>query len=452
MDLNQKIKDCLKICPQTKEFIIGQKASERIVEVLKNHYADNNNVLVIGDEITMKIAGDKVAQIAAEAGYNVETYLFVKTDKEDWDYIHEIQAAIEKNGAVPVIVGSGYLNDLVKVASLEAKAKYICIPTVASVDGYCSFGAAIKTGGNKITYDCPAPYAVIADTEVLAAAPKFLTAAGYGDLAAKVPAGAEWMIADLFGTEPIHEPAWNCFYDILPELLGDPEGIAKGDFEAVKNLFAGLVLSGIAMQVAQSSRPASCCDHLFSHCLDMTHHTFNGRPQLHGAQVAIGTLTMCAVFDELFKYDLTQIDVDKCVAAWPSLEEVQKVAVDTFADFPIKDLGLQMMTKKYEPADKVRKELETIKAIWPEFKKKLQGQVWTYEEMKSRLEKAGAPVDPSQIGVSRAYLKSLFPKAAQMRWRINVFDLMKRCGIYEEVVEKIFAPGGVWDLTQEKLA
>ena len=140
--------------------------------------------------------------------------------------------------------------------------------------------------------------------------------------------------------------------------------MAAGDPDAIGDLFKGLVLSGFAMQLAQSSRPASCCDHLFSHLLDMTHHTFNGKSQSHGFQVAIGTLTMCAVFDEFLKYDLTGIDVDACVAAWPSLEQEQQRALEIFEGFPAPRLGWENLTRKYEPAEKVRKELEDIKAVY----------------------------------------------------------------------------------------
>jgi glycerol-1-phosphate dehydrogenase [NAD(P)+] len=92
---------------------------------------------------------------------------------------------------------------------------------------------------------------------------------------------------------------------VLDEMLADPEKVGAGDPEAVAALFAGLTISGIAMQFAKSSRPASCSEHLFSHYLDMTHHRHNGKLQSHGFQVAVGTLTTCAMFDELFKMDLT---------------------------------------------------------------------------------------------------------------------------------------------------
>ena len=43
----------------------------------------------------------------------------------------------------------------------------------------------------KQTFTCPAPRAIVADVGVMAAAPAAMTAAGYADLAAKIP-GCKW--------------------------------------------------------------------------------------------------------------------------------------------------------------------------------------------------------------------------------------------------------------------
>ena len=281
---------------------------------------------------------------------------------------------------------------------------------------------------------------------MIAAAPKEMTAAGYADLAAKVPAGAEWMVADLMGTAPIKPDAWHVLQDYLDDLLSDPAGVAAGDPAAIADLFEGLTLSGFAMQAAQSSRPASCCDHLFSHILDMTHHRYKGKLQSHGFQVAIGTLTMCAVFDELFKLDLTKLDVDACVKAWPSLEQEQARAMEIFKDFPAPTLGYDNITKKYNDAETVRDQLTRVRDTWPEFKKKLQGQVYTFEKMRDLFKIAGAPYDPSMIGVTRGQLKDMFPIVQLMRHRMNVLDLAKRGMFYDQIVEPVFAPGGAWEI------
>ena len=349
-------------------------------------------------------------------------------------------------GFIAVSVGSGVINDLCKLCSHHHGQQYLTLPTAASVDGYSSFGASISYQNSKQTFSCPAPVAIIADIDVIAAAPKEMTAAGYADLAAKVPAGAEWMVADLMGAAPIKPDAWHVLQDYLDDLLANPAGVAAGDPDAVADLFEGLTLSGIAMQAAQSSRPASCCDHLFSHILDMTHHRFNGKLQSHGFQVAIGTLTMCAVFDELFKLDLTKLDVDACVAAWPSLEDEQERAMLIFKDFPAPKLGFDNITKKYNDSAAVREQLTKIRDTWPEFKQKLQAQVYSFGKMRDLFKTAGAPYDPSMIGVTRQQLKDMFPIVQLMRHRMNVLDLAKRGMFYDTIVEGVFAPGGAWEI------
>jgi len=252
------------------------------------------------------------------------------------------------------------------------------------------------------------------------------------------------------GTEPIIPVAWHVLQDVLDSQLSHPEAVAAGDPAAVSDLFEGLTLSGFAMQAARSSRPASCCDHLFSHILDMTHHRYLGKLQSHGFQVAIGTLTMCAVFDAFFKYDLSRIDVDACVAAWPTLEEEQRRALRVFEGFPAPELGYEMITKKYDDAGTVRRQLETVKACWPEFSAKLRAQVYPFPKMQAMMRAALAPSDPSMIGVTRLALKEMFPKVQLMRYRFNLLDLAKRCGIYDSLVEDVFSPGAPWDLLAER--
>ena len=333
MDSKQRIANALKVATDTKVFEMGRGVSSMAPDVFKRLFP-GKTAKIIADINTWSALGEKVYALFVEAGIPTEKFIIMEKEfHAEWEYIEMVDKELD-GGYIAVSVGSGVINDLCKLCSHHHGQQYLTLPTAASVDGYSSFGASISYQNSKQTFSCPAPVAIIADIDVIAAAPKEMTAAGYADLAAKVPAGAEWMVADLMGTAPIKPDAWHVLQDYLDDLLANPEGVAAGDPDAVSDLFEGLTLSGIAMQAAQSSRPASCCDHLFSHILDMTHHRFNGKLQSHGFQVAIGTLTMCAVFDELFKMDLTKLDVDACVKAWPSLEEEQERALRIFKDFP----------------------------------------------------------------------------------------------------------------------
>jgi glycerol-1-phosphate dehydrogenase [NAD(P)+] len=69
--------------------------------------------------------------------------------------------------------------------------------------------------------------------------------------------------------------------------------------------------------------------------------------------------------------------------------------------------------------------------------------------MQALFKAAGAPYDPSMIGVTRRMLKDMFPKVQLMRFRFNLLDLAKRAGFYDSLVEAVFAEGGAWDLTKE---
>lgn len=441
---NQYLNKALALATDTKVFVMADGALARVPEVFKDCFKDQK-AIIIADCNTWKAAGEEVFANMTEAG--IDTASFLIPDEHfhaEWPYVEMVEAQIKFSGAIAVAVGSGVINDLCKLSSHHLGQSYLCVPTAASVDGYSSFGASISYQGLKQTFECPAPLAIVADASVIAAAPKEMTAAGYADLAAKIPCGAEWMIADLFGTEPIVPDAWHVLQDVLDGILSDPEGVAAGDRDAISDLFIGLTLSGIAMQIARSSRPASCTDHLFSHYLDMTGHRYKGELQSHGFQVAIGTLTMCAFFDEFLKMDLTRLDVDKCIAAWPTLEQERERALELFKDFVSPKLGYDSIGVKYADAEGVRVQLTKVKEQWPELKKQYRAQVFTFEKMQRLFKIVGAPSDPSEIGVTREQLKSLVPFTQLMRYRINLLDLAKRGMFYDELVEAVFSGNGAW--------
>ena len=440
----QYLNKALALATDTKVFVMADGALARVPEVFKDCFKDQK-AIIIADCNTWKAAGEEVFANMTEAG--IDTASFLIPDEHfhaEWPYVEMVEAQIKFSGAIAVAVGSGVINDLCKLSSHHLGQSYLCVPTAASVDGYSSFGASISYQGLKQTFECPAPLAIVADASVIAAAPKEMTAAGFADLAAKIPCGAEWMIADLFGTEPIVPEAWHVLQDVLDGILSNPEGVAAGDRDAISDLFIGLTLSGIAMQIARSSRPASCTDHLFSHYLDMTGHRYKGELQSHGFQVAIGTLTMCAFFDEFLKMDLTRLDVDKCVAAWPTLEQERERALELFKDFVSPKLGYDSIGVKYADAEGVRVQLTKVKKQWPELKKQYRAQVFTFEKMQRLFKIVGAPSDPSEIGVTREQLKSLVPFTQLMRYRINLLDLAKRGMFYDELVEAVFGGNGAW--------
>ena len=443
MTSQERIAFALSVATDTRLFEMGRGASAQAPAVFKQFFP-GRKALIVADVHTWPALGEKVYQLFQADGIPTGCHIIEEEEfHAEWQYVERVDALLDADPqAVLVSVGSGVINDLCKLSSHHHDQSYLTLPTAASVDGYSSFGASITYQGAKQTFSCPAPVAIVADIDVIAAAPAPMTAAGYADLAAKIPAGGEWMIADFVGKAPLHPEAWHMLQDHLDAFLSQPDQVAAGDPDAIADVFEGLTLSGFAMQAARSSRPASCCDHLFSHILDMTEHRYQGKLQSHGFQVAIGTLTMCAVFDELFKQDLSALDVEACVAAWPSLEQEQERALALFKDFPAPRLGYDEITKKYDGADVVREQLTRLKTQWPALKERLQKQVYSFSKMQDLLRRAGAPADPADIGLTRRGLRDMCPLVQLMRFRFNLLDLAKRGGFYDAIVNPLFAPRG----------
>ncbi|MBQ5785876.1 MAG: sn-glycerol-1-phosphate dehydrogenase [Alistipes sp.] len=447
MNQNPQIAAALAAATDTSAMEIGIDILDRVPQMFVEQFPAKR-ALIVADENTWRAAGEAVYGYLQSAGVECEEpYIFTDPHLHaEWKFIEELDERLAKSDAIPVSVGSGTINDLCKLCSYHQSRPYMCVATAASVDGYSSFGASITYKNMKQTFTCPAPKAILADVGVMAKAPKEMTAAGYADLAAKIPAGAEWIIADFVGSEPIHDAAWHISQDGLKAALSDPEGVAALKPEAIAPFVEGLMLSGFAMQAARSSRPASCTDHLFSHLWNMRNHTYQGVTPSHGFQVSVGTLMMCAMFDQMYKSDFTQLDVDAAVAAWKSADQVRHEAEELFVGEAFAELGVTEIMAKYDDKDEVRRQLNLVKANWPDLKAKLQAQCYTFDQMYRSLSIVGAPVKPEDVGISKAQMKSDVSFVRHIRRRYNMMDLGLRAGLLDKWVDGVFGKGGVWEI------
>jgi glycerol-1-phosphate dehydrogenase [NAD(P)+] len=74
----------------------------------------------------------------------------------------------------------------------------------------------------------------------------------------------------------------------------------------------------------------------------------------------------------------------------------------------------------------------------------LRRQLIPWPELKGMLVAAGAPVEPEDIGISRARLRESFGQAYFLRRRITALDLAARCGLLEPALNQLFGPEGLW--------
>ena len=285
------IEESLKYTTDTKDCVIAAGALGRTPEMFKKLFP-GEKAIVVADTNTWRVAGEAVQKALEAAGVATEKP-FVFTDPElfaEWSYVIELENALKGLNAIPVAVGSGVINDLCKLVSHRLGRRYMVMGTAASMDGYSAANSSITKDGIKQTMSCRAPLGCIVDSKIAAEAPKEMVASGYADLIAKIPAGADWMLADAIGSEAIHELAWRFVQGPLRDSLSAPEKCAAGDVAETEKLCSGLVMSGFAMQAMDSSRPASGTEHQVSHYLDMEGLCYNGKHVSHGFKVGLGTL------------------------------------------------------------------------------------------------------------------------------------------------------------------
>jgi glycerol-1-phosphate dehydrogenase [NAD(P)+] len=395
---------------------------------------------LIADENTWAAAGKAVEASLAAQGIVTRRHVLPgkPRPKPTVDLAEELRAVLAQDQAMPVAIGSGVINDLVKYAAFQLDRPYLCVATAASMDGYTSAGAPLSDKGFKKTIATRPARAVLADLDVIAAAPPEMLGWGYGDLAGKVPAGGDWIIADALGIEPLHDVAWPMVQDGLAGWLGHPERLAAGDRAALDGLFAGLTLVGLAMEAHGSSRPASGADHQIAHIWEMEDLAQNGERVSHGACVAVGCVAVLQLYDWLLAQDLAKLDVARIVANAPNPTHQSAIIRKAFGPGEIAERAVIETGAKSVTPEQHRERLTLIAKVWPDLAARLRARLMPAPEMIQRLQRIGAPTASTDIGVSRAHLRATVAKARYLRDRYTVLDLLDETGLLSQAIDAVF--------------
>jgi len=434
-----KVEQALKSARETCVLQIGVHILNQLPVIFAEQFP-MKKAIIVADMTTYDVAGKAASEFLQNAGIKQERpFIFTEPDLyAEYKYMEQLENALAQTDAIPVAVGSGTINDLTKLAAYRTGRQYLCVATAASMDGYTAYGASVTYRGDKQTFMCPAPQAILADIEIIRHAPAEMTASGYADLFAKVPAGADWILSDELGIEPVEPTAWSIVQDGLQDALAYPDGAREGAVDAVSSLVEGLMLGGFAMQHSRTSRPASGAEHQFSHLWDMEHHTHNGKTPAHGFKVGIATLYLSALYEQLLHHPVEQLDIEYCCTQWPEWEQQEARAKEMFSDTDFLETVLTETRAKYITKKELAQQLHRLKANWPVIRERLNRQLLPSTEVKRRLHRVGAPVEPEEIGISKARLRSAFLRAQHLRRRFTILDVAVRTACLDRWLDQIF--------------
>jgi glycerol-1-phosphate dehydrogenase [NAD(P)+] len=181
-------------------------------------------------------------------------------------------------------IGGGKTLDVTKFAAHMAGIPMVAVATNLAHDGIASPVSSLEHESGKGSYGVVAPVAALVDLDRVKAGEPRMVRAGIGDVVAKLSAIADWELAARDVGEHVDGLAVTLARTAAEAVLHQPGTIADDAFLTV--LAESLVICGLAMSVAGSSRPCSGGDHEIMHAID---HLYPGTAN-HGELAGVGAL------------------------------------------------------------------------------------------------------------------------------------------------------------------
>ncbi len=216
-----------------------------------------------------------------------------RVDGATMDVARQLQDFIRTTGVEALAgIGGGGTIDVGKYAASLAAVPFVAVATTLTHDGLASPVAVLDVDGVKGSFGVHIPLAVLIDLNLVRECPEEHIRSGVGDTVSNLSACADWELAQEVNNETV---------DGLAASMARSAGEAVVDYRGALNdpaflttLADSLVLSGLSMAVAGSSRPCSGACHEFSHAFNAL---FPGS-HLHGESVAVGTLFASMLRDD----------------------------------------------------------------------------------------------------------------------------------------------------------
>ena len=387
-----------------RDVVAEPGAVNKVGEILmRNSFP--KDLLLVADKNTLKAAEPITDSLS---GFNVSYKIYDDLRVAKMEHVEEIQGLIKGRDIAVLSVGTGSVNDICRLASSRENKRLCIFGTAPSMDGFASYGAPIVKGGFKSSYASKSPEVIIADTEILAAAPTELKSAGFGDMMAKYIGLIDWQISHLLTGEYYCEKIATLTREAADEIMGMADSVTKNDPHTAGKIFEALLKTGIGMSFSQNSRPASGSEHIIAHLIECVELCDGKIPNFHGEDVGVCTLEMLKYYNSL----------DECPSIKADCEKVDWD--DVYAFYGDMASDVKKLNEPENCIDPVTPEI--LKENWSAIRKIIKS-VPGYDEVKEAMEKAGCKITVSDIGKSEKLFSDCVKYSPYMRKRLTLLRL-----------------------------
>ena len=429
----QKNCKCGKQHAFRSEVIVKEGAVQELPRLLEQYAA--KKVFLLADKNTYAAAGERVTAVIGKSVQLVSCIFSEDALEPDEHSVGRAIMYYEADCDLVIGVGSGVINDIGKIVANVAGKPYIIVGTAPSMDGYASATSSMTRDGLKISLNSKCADVIIGDLDILCQAPARMMASVLGDMLAKYVSICEWRIANLITGEYYCEDIARLVREALKRCVDNAPGLLKRDKAAVKAVFEGLVIGGVAMAYAGVSRPASGVEHYFSHVWDMRGVEFGTQVDFHGIQCAMATYHAIKLYEVV---KTCTPDYGKAEAYVNAFD--QAAWEQTLRQFLGK--GAEAMIALEKKEGKYRKDTHparfaVIRKHWSDIVNIIREELPPSEEIAGLLHSLGISTDLTTLGVDTACARTTFQATKDIRDKYVLSRLAWDLGILEELTDNL---------------
>ena len=273
---------------------IGSGLVTQVGEILREN-GFPRRLLLIGDRDTLAAAAGIEESLT---GFEVTRHCYDTLRVATMDDVRLVEDYLDRVDAV-VAVGAGSIHDPSRLACARRNKPLCLFATAPSMDGFASYNAPIVDGGFKTTHAAKCPEVIIADTKILAAAPKALKSAGFGDMISKYIALIDWQVSHLVTGEAYCPRVAELTRTAVDRLMTMADRVTLEDEETAAAVLESLLMTGIAMSFTRTSRPGSGTEHILAHYWECIELLEGKIPNFHGEDVGVATLLTLREYEAL---------------------------------------------------------------------------------------------------------------------------------------------------------
>jgi glycerol-1-phosphate dehydrogenase [NAD(P)+] len=375
-------------------------------------------------------AGPVVERLAEALGNCPVVQLGAGTVRADEETVERAVAEVGSSRLL-ISVGAGTLTDIAKVTAQRTGSRHLAVQTACSINGFIADRSVLVIAGAKRTVVSRWPDMLVADSDILTAAPPGLNLAGVGDLSTVPNAVAEWQLASRLRNGPTYDAAVvEQVLAAMPTLPALAQAARDAEPAGLADLARLLAGSGLSMGIVGSTAPASGSEHAVSHLLEMALSTRQVPGAPHGMQVTVATRLALRVWQL----------VDRTIRSGQARVRVPGEAASRDAtELAFAELGAKTVEECWTAYAAKRNwflahqaDVEALVAGWADFTATLT--LPTPEQFDNVSRASGLPARAEDLGAGYddALLFWALRNAHLLRERLSIVDIANVLGVWSD--------------------